>query len=95
MAEEGTNLDNVRIILDLERLGELIAHIAVAFAQIREVDLPDFDGEEMRQLAISGWRYCMHMSDRAQFAASVNADLAQLDEVPFVEEPQHKPEFGL
>jgi hypothetical protein len=87
------DFDEIRVIMDLPRLGELIAHVAASFAAIREIDPPDFGGDEMRELAISGWRYCVHMNDRAEFARSVQSDLAALDAIPT--EPQHRSEFGL
>lgn len=83
---------DIRVIMDLPRLGELIAHVAVAFAQIRGLEPPDFDGQEMKDLAVSGWRYCMHMHDRAEFAASVQADLEKLSAPE--PQPEHRPEFG-
>jgi len=79
-------LDEIRIIMDLPRLGELIAAVAVRFAQIRDLEPPDLDGEEMRQLAIAGWKHVERMADRADFASSVRADLEELDRVePTVE----------
>jgi hypothetical protein len=97
--EKRDDLDAIRIVMDLPRLGELIAHIASAFAQIRGLEPPDFDGDEMRELAVSGWQYCVHMHDRADFARSVERDLAALNDVPIdpaPEEPgpEHRPEFG-
>lgn len=82
MAEDGestTNTDDIRIIMDLARLGELIAAVAQKFTEIRDIEPPDFDGEEMRQLAVAGWRHCVHMFDRAEFAASVTRDLETLE----------------
>lgn len=76
-----TRLDDVRIILDLERLGELIAAVAHKFTLIRDIEPPDFDGEEMRELAIAGWEHVRLMGDRANFAASVLQDLEKLDKV--------------
>lgn len=85
--------DEIRVIMDLPRLGELIAAVATRFAQIREIDPPDYDGEEMRDLAISGWRHVQHMFDRAEFTSSVMKDLEQLDKVETG--PQHRSEFDL
>jgi hypothetical protein len=91
-------IDSIRVILDLERLGELIAHVATAFAVIRDVEPPDLDGQEMRDLAVSGWNYVQHMTDRAEFAHSVQGDLENLDEAAaelLAPKPQHQSEFGL
>lgn len=74
-------LDEIRIIMDLPRLGELIAAVAVRFAQIRDLEPPDLEGEEMRQLALAGWQHVERMADRADFASSVRADLEGLDQV--------------
>ena len=78
------DLDDIRIIMDLPRLGELTAHIAATFAQMRDVEVPDWDGEEGRAIALASWQYACFMSDRAEFARSVNSDLAALEESPFV-----------
>jgi hypothetical protein len=97
-AEHQKYIDSIRIIMDLERLGELIGHVANAFAKLRDVEPPDFDGQEMRDLAVSGWQYVQHMSDRAEFANSVKGGLENLDEAAselLSPGPQHNPEFGL
>lgn len=74
-------LDDIRIVLNLAHLGELIAHIATHMTVLREIDPPNYDGEEMKTLAISGWQYCVHMADREHFKASVEGDLEKLDEM--------------
>lgn len=90
--------DDIRIIMDLPRLGELIAAIAHKLTVIRDIEPPDFDGPEMRELAVHGWRHVCLMNDRAEFTASVMKDLelletpGQLDPQPI---PQHRSEFGL
>lgn len=77
-------LDDIRVIMDLERLGELIASVAHAFSLIRGIEPPDFQGEEMRQLCVAGFQQVCRMYDRAEFAASVLGDLENLEkpEVP-------------
>lgn len=98
MAEEQNERDeysDIRVILDLPRLGELIAAVADAFTKIREIDPPDYNGDEMRLLAIAGWHHCQFMSDRTMFQASVAADIAALEELPTTPEPNHQSEFGL
>lgn len=91
--DEKPNFDEVRVIMDLERIGELIAAVATRFAQIRGIDPPDYDGAEMRDLAVSGWRHIEYMDDRARFAESVTSDLEALTSAPA--EPQHRSEFDL
>ncbi len=93
------NYDDITVLLDLPRLGELIAHVAHTLCELREIELPDLESQEMRTLAISGWRHVCFMADRAEFAQSVEADLAALDEpVPQVDVTSrgvtHRPEFG-
>jgi hypothetical protein len=98
---EDTPVDQIRVIMDLSRLGELIAAIATKFALIREIDPPDYDGEEMKELALYGWQHCLYMSDRSAFAESVKTDLEMLELLGTQprdsqdSEPQHRPEFGL
>jgi hypothetical protein len=77
------DLDSIRITLDLERFGELVAHVAGAFAEIRGIDPPDFEGQEMRELAISSYRHVEYMADRSQFKRSVEFDLETLERNPF------------
>lgn len=84
-------LDNLVIMVDLPRFGEVIAHVASAFAEMRGIEQPDFEGQEMRELAISAWRHLCYMVDREDFKASVGKDLEQL---VAPQGPQHKPEFG-
>jgi len=82
--------------------------VAACFAQLRDLDPPDFSGEEMRSLAIGGWKHVMHMADREVFKASIASDLAALEENPFPPAgdippiprpeppaPEHRSEFGL
>lgn len=76
-------LDDIRIVLALPKLGELIAHVAHQFAALRGIDPPALDGEEMRALAIGGWKHVMHMADREHFVASIEQDLAALEQNPF------------
>lgn len=90
---EGDQYASIRIIMDLPRLGELIGFVAGEFARIREIEAPDYTGDEMRQLAIGGWNYVCHMNERAAFAESVLTDLAQLDSIPTTES-KHRPEFS-
>lgn len=89
-------LDDLIIILDLARFGEIVAHVAAAFAQIREIDEPDFEGQEMRDLAISAWRHVVFMYDRERFKVSVAKDLETISTEPLAPQdgPQHRPEFG-
>lgn len=87
------NFDDIRIIMDLARLGELIAAVAHHLTVLRGIEPPDFDGEEMRLLAVGGWKHVCLMNDRAEFTASVMKDLEQLDKVETA--PQHRSEFGL
>lgn len=92
MADERVDLDEIRVLLNLEHLGELIGYVALKFAEIRGIEPPDFEGQEMRDLSVAGWERVCHMSDRAIFTQSVQADLARLGEP--TTEPQHRPEFG-
>lgn len=84
-------LDSTIIMLDLPRFGEVIAHVAAKFAEMREIEEPDFEGQEMRDLAISTWRHLCFMADREMFKASVSKDIEQ---IAAPTGPQHKPEFG-
>lgn len=84
-------INDLVIMLDLPRFGEVIAHVAAAFAEMRGVEEPDYDGQEMRELAISTWRHVCFMADREEFKASVSGDLEQLTAA---QGPQHRPEFG-
>jgi len=99
------DLDKIVITMDLPRLGELIAAIATSLCEIRDLEPVDYDGEEMRELAVAGWRYVNFMHDRAEFARSVEKDISDLDaqsdeSQPCVyggegpNGPEHKPEFG-
>lgn len=99
-------LDDLRVVLSLEKLGELIAHVSHQFAAQRGIEPPALDGEEMRALAIGGWKHVMHMADREHFVASIEHDLAALEQNPFSPlptppprstgpAPEHRPEFGL
>jgi hypothetical protein len=90
-------IDGIRIVMDLERLGELIGCVAVKFAESRGIEPPDFEGEEMRELAVAGWKHVQHMADRADFASSVQGDLENLDAAAaeLLNPPQHRTEFGL
>lgn len=92
MTDDRKLLENLVILLDLPRFGEVVAHVAASFASIRGIEEPDFDGQEMRELAISAWRHVVFMADREQFKASVDKDIEQLT-AP-TGRPQHKPEFG-
>lgn len=86
------------IQLDLPRLGELIARVADTLCKLREIEPFDVDSEEASVLAIDGWRYVCHMTDRAEFARSVQSDLSKLDapisDTPKGVSPEHRPEFG-
>lgn len=84
-------LNDIVIMLDLPRFGEVIAHVAAAFAGMRGVEEPDYEGQEMRDLAISTWRHVCFMADREEFKASVGKDLKELTAPTG---PQHRPEFG-
>ncbi len=75
----GDDLERITVFMDLERLGELIAAVAHRMTVLRGIDPPDFDGEEMRDLAVTGWRHVCMMADRAEFTASVMGDLEKLD----------------
>jgi hypothetical protein len=91
-------IDGIRVVMDLERLGELIGAVAVRFASLRGIEPPDFDGEEMRDLAVTGWKHVQHMADRADFAKSVHSGLENIDEAAaelLAPKPQHQSEFGL
>lgn len=90
MADRGY-LDDIVIMLDLPRFGEVIAHVAAKFAEMRGIEDPDFEGQEMRELAISAWRHLCFMADREMFKASVNKDLEQITAPTG---PQHRPEYG-
>jgi hypothetical protein len=95
------NLDAIRVILSLERLGELIAHVAFQLAALRGLEPPDVNGEEMKALAIGGWQHCMQMADVEHFKATLERDLANLEATPPPTPPpppptwEHKTEFGL
>ena len=91
MADDRKLVDDIVIMLDLPRFGEVIAHVAAAFAEMRGIEEPDYDGQEMRELAISTWRHVCFMADREEFKASVGKDLKQLTSP---QGPQHRPEFG-
>ena len=52
--------------------------VAAAFAALRDIEEPDYSGEEMRELAISTWRHVCFMADREEFKASLDRDLAKL-----------------
>jgi hypothetical protein len=100
MAEEGIDLDrldDLRIMLDLPRLGELIAAIAHRLTVIRGIEPPDYDGEEMRELAVAGWQHVALMADRVDFQNSVLADLEQITQEGVTQKSvsEHKTEFGL
>lgn len=89
------DLNGIRIILSLERLGELISAVTAKFAQIRNIDPPDLTGQEMRDVAVVGWQHCLFMSDREEFKRDVLSDLDNLDkDAPAEKTPVHKPEFG-
>lgn len=76
---EYVDLDKVQIVMDLPRLGELIGAVAQKMCDLRGMEKPDFDGQEMRDLAMHGWNYVCHMHDRAEFARSVKDDLESLE----------------
>lgn len=82
-------LDSLVILLDLPRFGEVIAHVAAAFAKLRDIEEPDYSGDEMRELAISTWRHLCFMADREEFKATAEKEIEQLT-APVG--PQHKPE---
>lgn len=84
-------LSDLAIMLDLPRFGEVIAHVAAAFAEMRGIEEPDFNGQEMCELAISTWRHVCFMADREEFKASVGKDL---ERITAPQGPQHRPEFG-
>lgn len=96
-ASRRAQIDSIRVIMDLERLGELIGAVAAKFADLRGIEPPDFDGQEMRELAVAGWKHVQHMADRADFAKSVQGGLENLDEAAseLLQSPQHRTEFGL
>ena len=96
-ASKRAYIDGIRVILDLERLGELIGAVAANFAEMRGLEPPDFEGQEMRDLAVAGWKHVQHMADRADFAKSVQGGLDNLDEAAseLLQSPQHRTEFGL
>ena len=78
MATDREQIENLVIMLDLPRFGEVIAHVAAAFAKIRDIEEPDYGGQEMRDLAISAWRHVCFMADREEFKASVDRDIEAL-----------------
>lgn len=84
-------INDLVIMLDLPRFGEVIAHVAAAFAEMRGIEKPDYDGQEMRELAISAWRHVCYMVDREDFKATAVREIEQLT-AP--QGPQHRPEFG-
>lgn len=94
-----TDLDKIVITMDLPRLGELIAAVAAEMCEIRDLEPVDYDGDEMKKLAVAGWQYVCFMHDRADFAKSVQNDLDALNEPVTGGEspngPEHKTEFGL
>jgi hypothetical protein len=92
--EGRTDLDNITVTMDLGRLGELIAAVATKFAEQRGIDPPDYEGQEMRDLAVAGWHHVEFMADRVKFAQSVANDLAALEEPEVAPMPAHRPEFG-
>ena len=93
---ESIDLDDIRVVLSLDRLGELIAYVAKQLTEQRGLEPPDFEGEEMRSIAIGGWKYVMHMADREVFKASIASDLAALEANPFPPLPRiDRSEFGL
>lgn len=91
MSDARDYLDGIVIMLDLPRFGEVVAHVAAAFADMREIEEPDYEGQEMRNLALSAWQHLCFMADREKFKASVNDDLEQLTSSTG---PQHRPEYG-
>lgn len=96
--DQPQNLDDIRVIMDLSRLGELIASVAHHLTVLRGIEPPDFDGEEMRLLAVGGWKHVCLMNDRAEFTKSVLSDLEGLptpESVTQTSVPEHKSEFGL
>lgn len=84
-------INDLVIMLDLPRFGEVIAHVAAAFAEMRGIEEPDFDGQEMRELAISTWRHVCFMADREEFKA---AAAREIEQITSPQGPQHRPEFG-
>lgn len=75
-ADRDDLIDNLAIMLDLPRFGEVIAHVAFAFAATREMKPPT--DEELRELAISTWKHVCFMADREEFKASASRDIEQL-----------------
>jgi len=84
-------VDDIVIMLDLPRFGEVIAHVAAAFAEMRGVEEPDYEGQEMRDLALSTWRHLCYMADREEFKATATKEI---EELTAPAGPQHRPEFG-
>lgn len=78
------NLDGIALTMDLRTLGELAFAVVEAFCAHRKIDSPavhDEDGdltEDASVIAGAAWKSVLHMNDRREFAASVEADLAQL-----------------
>ena len=91
MADDRKLVDDIVIMLDLPRFGEVIAHVAAAFAEMRGIEEPDFSGQEMRDLAVSTWRHVCFMADREDFKATAAKEIEKLTSPAA---PEHKPEFG-
>jgi hypothetical protein len=100
--EHESRIDDLRIFLDLPCLGELIAAVALRLTQLRGIEPPDYEGQEMRDLAITGYLQVEFMADREKFKSSILSDLDNLDkpepetiEAAPVQAPNHQAEFGL
>jgi hypothetical protein len=78
------DLDSMLLTMDLRTLGELALDVVNAFCAHRKLDLPAVHDDEdqltddARVIAGAAWKSVLRMNDRREFAASVEADLAQL-----------------
>lgn len=71
--------EDIRIVLDLARLGELAGAIATEVCRYRGLPDPDYDGEEGRMIALAAWNRACHMAERVEFVESIKRDLAALE----------------
>lgn len=85
-----TRPEDIVILLNLVRFGELIGRVASEYARLAELPTFDPNDEIARHLVVDAWRYVCHMADREVFTKSVAADIETLGEQP----TQHLPEFG-
>lgn len=96
-AEERVGPDDIRIVLSINRLGELIGGVCEKFCQERGIEPPEYgesvdDDSEMKRVSVYAWKYVLFMHDRENFVDDVERDLARLLEEPA---PEHRSEFDL